>query len=78
MKGQRAKGFHDENSPLLFKVSVAWLPEQFDAINRRVVQNNSTFAKEARRLMDIALRVDHMPKDINATDTVQNFSAANI
>ena len=41
------------------KVSVAWDIAQVEAINRRVVRNNSTFARECRRLMDIALRLDY-------------------
>lgn len=58
-KGLAALG-HCELARSFPRVSIAWRPEQFDAINRRVVRNNSTFADEARRLMDIALRLDHI------------------
>lgn len=55
VRGHRAKDYCTH----LLKVAVAWEPLQVEAINRRVVRNNSTFAKEARRLMRMALDMDH-------------------
>jgi hypothetical protein len=58
-RGLPITGYLDPESRLL-KVAVRWTRPQFDAINHRVVRNNSTFAKEARRLMEIGLRMDHI------------------
>lgn len=57
--GKAARGYNDYTCGVYLKISVGWTAEQRDAINRRVVRNNSTFAKEARRLIDIGLRMDH-------------------
>ena len=58
--GHPARGFTDPTTVRSYlKVAVGWTRPQLDAINRRVVRNKSTFAKEARRLMDIGLRMDH-------------------
>lgn len=59
-RGKMARGFRDLEHRDLLKVSVAWTREQFEAINRRVVRRNTTFAHEARRLVEIGLQVDHM------------------
>lgn len=58
------------------KVSVQWTLEQFEAINRRVVKRRSTFAKEARRLMDIGLGMDSMPATMPVANYEKLISAA--
>ena len=66
-RGSPAHG-HIDTSRAYPRVSIAWHWEQFDAINRRVVKNKTTFAHEARRLMDMALKMDHLRGETHAED----------
>ncbi|MDE2098025.1 MAG: hypothetical protein KGL39_12300 [Patescibacteria group bacterium] len=59
--GTPAVGYADHQTGHRLKVSVAWDRTQIEAINRRVVKHHSTFAKQVRRLVDMALRVDTLP-----------------
>lgn len=60
-RGRPAIGYNDATVGKKFrKVSIAWRPDQLDAINRRVVRNHTTFGHEARRLLDMALAIDHL------------------
>lgn len=56
-KGTPADGYPEITR---LKVSVAWDRWVLDAINRRVVKNHTSFAKEVRRLVDIGLEQDHI------------------
>lgn len=58
-KGAAAKGCKDRPKSYP-KVAGYWRPDQLEAINRRVVKNNTNFAHEARRLVDIGLQQDHV------------------